>query len=82
MPECSKKKKRRKESNISKCDYVLSSEAYQNQHKAAAALKEKLEAQRKKKKEDVQRRKIEKLQQQKIKMEEKLEKINNSMIKN
>jgi hypothetical protein len=37
MPDCPKKKKRRKESNISKCDYVLSSEVYQNQHKATAA---------------------------------------------
>jgi hypothetical protein len=61
---------------------MISSEEYQNQHKAAAAIKEKLEAQRQKMKEDIQRRKMEKLQKQKVKMEERLEKINKSMIKN
>jgi hypothetical protein len=35
---------------------VLSSEAYQNQHKGTAALKVELEVKRKKKKEDIQRR--------------------------
>jgi hypothetical protein len=56
---------------------VLSSEFYQNQHKATAALKVDLEVKRKKIKKDVQRRRIENLQKQKIKMEERLEKIKN-----
>jgi hypothetical protein len=72
-----KKKKKRKESNISKSEYVLSSEAYQNMHKASAALKVDKEKERKKKKEEVQRRKLETLHKQKMKMEEKLNKINN-----